>query len=103
MAVASRQVSLPPPFGKQTDAERPVTGDIRFPGDGEIASVGRSDDFAWDLLFVNDEGMAFERGTLVVGDDVQPVHGGHAGAFSVRKTQTTADGLLDKDTGIGSP
>ena len=31
----------------------------------------------------------------------EPVHGGHASTFAVRQTQTTADGLLDQDAGIG--
>ncbi|MDJ0916681.1 MAG: YhdP family protein [Woeseiaceae bacterium] len=69
--LAGVEVTMPPPFGKSADVERQVTGDIRFPGGGDIASAGRTDDFTWDLSFVNDDGMAFERGTLVVGEDVE--------------------------------
>ncbi len=69
--LAGVEVSMPPPFGKQANLERPLTGDIRFPGGGDIASTGRTDDFTWDLSFVNDDGLAFERGTLVVGQDLE--------------------------------
>ena len=69
--LAGIEVSLPPPFGKAADVERPVSGDIRFPEGGNIASAGRSEDFEWDLLFVSDEGLDFERGTLIVGAGVE--------------------------------
>ncbi|KFB74667.1 MAG: hypothetical protein AW09_000003 [Candidatus Accumulibacter phosphatis] len=40
---------------------------------------------------------------LVVGDDVQPIHGRHAGALAIGQTQAAPDGLLDEDAGIGRP
>lgn len=61
-------VDLPAPFGKAAGEERTMQGDIRLV-EGTIESRGRTRDIAWNLLFLNDGGVQFERGTLALGED----------------------------------
>ncbi|OPY77479.1 MAG: hypothetical protein A4E70_02589 [Syntrophus sp. PtaU1.Bin005] len=55
--------------------------------DCRIGAVGLVDDFL----------------KLVVGDDVQTVHGHDAGPFAVGQAEAPADGLFNEDAGIGRP
>ena len=64
-------VSLPQPLRKDGGTVQPVSGDIRFPGGGNIETSGQWGDVGWELTFVNDGGMKFERGTLTVGEPAE--------------------------------
>ncbi|NNC78312.1 MAG: TIGR02099 family protein [Woeseiaceae bacterium] len=76
-------IDLPPPFGKNPEARKPLSGELAFAdGGAEIVTRGQSaTEFAWDLRFARQQdGWDFDRGVLTLGDtpmftaDVRGLH-----------------------------